>query len=747
MSPPRPRLALWISLLASTLTLLVATPRPAHAALQRGASMDEDDDGGGGDDAPAPAPGGDDDGGGGGGGDDGDAKAGDDGDAKAGDDGDAKAGDDGDAKAGDDGDAKADDGDAKADDGDAKADDGDAKADDGDAAPAEGGDEAKADGGDDGDAKAGDDGDEAKADGGDADEADDDGAAAAEGGGVGDDDGAELEALAEGDASEEAIEKAIAGLESDELVGIDGEKVDPEVAAMLAEDFEGPLTEQQEDNVLSAWDSVDGVELDAEIRGELKGLPAEQFEALAEISPKELGAADEITPAFAEQLESQAEAVGGLSADALDALTKVFIETLRKKLGQVRQKVLERTIEKVRVKQEEKLGKLITLLLLLSPAGLLLLAMPLVLKKKYPNQGPTLWRASAIAAVAFTGAMIMFTGLLYVLRVVQNEAGMQTNPQIRVVEASFDAVDRNLDEIAALPGLLEVPLQQLMAGQVDALEVAILQNVQSFKEDVTVFKNVAEMFKSVNWLFGWVAIAMTILTIVLFLLTIRPTLTEIVKLPARAAAGEVAPGQVVGMVGRRIGNELIATLAVAGIAVVIALVSGVIEARLVGPAMDVFVMQFLVDMQYVFVEKSFSTAYVYVSMGSVVAFLVLNIAVVVLAGGFYVGKSQKIMRLRMHDKMPLSEHKKFFLWGSLGLLWALLLPYVVVRIVLPVSEWIVDSGTSGEFNWGRVLVAGPLMLALGFIVLFIAGQGLRGMLYAMKYKVPKPGAVGVPARA
>ncbi len=516
---------------------------------------------------------------------------------------------------------------------------------------------------------------------------------------------------------------------------------------MLAEDFEGPLTEQQEDSVLSAWDAVEGVEIDAEVRGELKDLPAAQFEALAEISPKELAAADEITPAFAEQLESQAEAVGGLSADALDALTKVFIETLRKKLGQVRQKVLERTIEKVRVKQEEKLGKLITLLLLLSPAGLLLLAMPLVLKKKYPNQGPTLWRASAIAAVAFTGAMIMFTGLLYVLRVVQNEAGMQTNPQIRVVEASFDAVDRNLDEIAALPGLLEVPLQQLMAGQVDALEVAILQNVQSFKEDVTVFKNVAEMFKSVNWLFGWVAIAMTILTIVLFLLTIRPTLTEIVKLPARAAAGEVAPGQVVGMVGRRIGNELIATLAVAGIAVLIALVSGVIEARLVGPAMDVFVMQFLVDMQYVFVEKSFSTGYVYVSMGSVVAFLVLNIAVVVLAGGFYVGKSQKIMRLRMHDKMPLSEHKKFFLWGSLGLLWALLLPYVVVRIVLPVSEWIVDSGTSGEFNWGRVLVAGPLMLALGFVVLFIAGQGLRGMLYAMKYKVPKPGTVSVPARA
>jgi hypothetical protein len=97
--------------------------------------------------------------------------------------------------------------------------------------------------------------------------------------------------------------------------------------------------------------------------------------------------------------------------------------------------------------------------------------------------------------------------------------------------------------------------------------------------------------------------------------------------------------------------------------------SGVIEARLVGPAMDVFIMQLLVDMQYVFVEKAFSTTYVYISMGSVVAFLVLNIAVVVLAGGFFIGKSQKILRLRFHDKVALGEHKKFWLWGTVGLMW------------------------------------------------------------------------------
>lgn len=715
------RLLALLSWLSMSLALVLA-PALAHARDVADEEAAEDD---GGDD-------GDDGGGGGGGGGGGDEDDGGGGGGGGDDDGAAPP-----AGGGDDDDAPP------------------AGGDDDDAAPPAGGEDDAAPPEDDAAAPAGDDAagddeiavdDDAAGDDAAGDDAAGDDAAGGDAAGDGDasegaDDGLALEGLAEGDASDEAIERAIAGLPEDELMGMDGERVDPELAAMLAEDYDGPLTDEQEAAVFDAWDAIEGVELDAELRAELGGLPPEQMEALAEVSPKELAAAHELTPAFAEQLEAQAEATAGLSPEAIDALTKVFIQILRKKLAEVRKKVIERTEEKVRTKQAEKIGTIITILLALSPLGLLLLMMPLVLKKQYPTQMPTLVRASAIAALSFVGAMIMFTGLLYVLRVVQGEAGMATNPQIRVVEASFDAVDRNLDEIAALPGLLEVPLQQLLDGKIDALEVAILENVKSFKEDVTVFDRVADMFRSVNWLFGWVSIVLTLLTVVLFLLTIRPTLTEIVKLPARAAKGEVAPGKVVGMVGKRIGNELLATLCVAGLAVVVSLVSGFIEARLVAPAMDTFVMQLLVDMQYVFVEPKASTAYVYVSMGCVVAFLVLNIAVVVLSGAFFIGKAQKVLRLRFHDAVPLSEHKKFWIWGPLGLLWALLLPYLVIMAVLPLAEWIVDSGTTGEFAWGRVLVAGPLALVLGFIVLFFAGQGLRGMLFSMKHKVPKPAPI------
>jgi hypothetical protein len=551
-----------------------------------------------------------------------------------------------------------------------------------------------------------------------------------------------------GEVVDEAGEggEPIEELDDEELLGFDGEPVDPELAAMLAEDFDGPLTDEQEDAVLAGWDDVEGVEFDDELRAEFEGLDPEQFQALAEVSPEELAAADELTPAFTEQLEAQAEATAGLSPEAIDALTKLFIDALRKKLATVRGEVLARTIESVRAKQAEKLGNIMMILVALSPLGLLLLFMPLVLKNKYPNQMPTLVRASGLAAVAFVGAMLMFTGLMFMLRIVQNEAAMATNPQIRVVEASFDAVDNNLDEIAAMPGLLEVPLQQLRDGDVDSLEVALLHNVKSFKEDLTVFDRVAKMFQSINWLFGWVAIAMMLLTVVLFLVAMRPLLTEIVQLPARAAKGEVAPSEVIGLVSKRVGNELLVTLCVAGLATLVAVVSGFIEARLVGPAMDAFILQLLVAMQYVFVEPLASTSYVYVAMGSVMAFLVLNIAVVVVSGGLFIRMAQKILKARFHEGVPLADHKQFWLWGSVGLLWALVLPYLVLRVVLPFSQWLVDSGTTGDFSWGRVLVAGPLTLAIGFLILFVLGQGLRGMIFSLKYKLTKD-PVAEPAAA
>ena len=92
---------------------------------------------------------------------------------------------------------------------------------------------------------------------------------------------------------------------------------------------------------------------------------------------------------------------------------------------------------------------------------------------------------------------------------------------------------------------------------------------------------------------------------------------------------------------------------------------------------------------------------------------------------FFIGKSRRILRARFHDEVPLGEHRRFWLWGSLGILWALLLHYVVIMLVLRSRSGSSTRAPRASSVGPGVLVAGPLTLVLGFMVLFVVGQGLR----------------------
>ena len=54
-------------------------------------------------------------------------------------------------------------------------------------------------------------------------------------------------------------------------------------------------------------------------------------------------------------------------------------------------------------------------------------------------------------------------------------------------------------------------------------------------KDAKVFMSVAKMFKKISFIFEVLPIILLLVTMVLFLLALRPTLVEIVKLPIMAA--------------------------------------------------------------------------------------------------------------------------------------------------------------------------------------------------------------------
>ena len=491
---------------------------------------------------------------------------------------------------------------------------------------------------------------------------------------------------------------------------------------------------------------VDGkdYELDVKDFEGMEGLDEKDIEALREVTPAELGELDmdhDMSAAAEEQLEEQAEALAGLDPADLDRIAKLYIEVLRKKLHEVRDRTYDKTLAKIQQKNEEKVGALAGYFAWLSLSGLLLLLLPIVQGKKFPGQGGKLFAMSAMAAGSMVVAILMMSGVMLGMRTVQGSLGEATNPQLVVQDAMFDGLDENLEDIAATPGLLLVPLQQVATGEKDDVGVAVLENAMQFKEDFEVFKSVASFFKSIQSVFGYVPIVLTGLAIVLFFVSIKDLLKDIVKAPERAMRGEIPPTAVIGIVFKRVFNEVLATLGTVGVLFVITLINAFALSFVAYPAMSMFVVELMATLQYVFVEPGASKAFVYIALTGVFVFLLLAVVSIVASSTLYVGKIQAILRGKLNQGIPLSTHKKFFTWQSLAVLWCIALPMGVLVGMSELADYLADKGTSGEkFDWSLALLPAPLGLVLGFLVIFVAAFGLKALLSIAKYKVAAPSA-------
>ncbi len=90
--------------------------------------------------------------------------------------------------------------------------------------------------------------------------------------------------------------------------------------------------------------------------------------------------------------------------------------------------------------------------------------------------------------------------------------------------------------------------------------------------------------------------------------------------------------------------------------------------------------------------------------------------------------------------MPLADHKPFFKWAIPAVLYVQLFP-VLFALIADKVIGALDSGARegvtdpNAISWGKTLLAGPLILVAGFIVLFWAAQGIRAIKFLFRYKV------------
>ncbi len=416
-----------------------------------------------------------------------------------------------------------------------------------------------------------------------------------------------------------------------------------------------------------------------------------------------------------------------------------YAAALREVVAGVRGKVTEKIADKIAGKQNDRMAQIAAVLSLVSLGGLLLLGAPLVLRRRFPGQGAVLWKYSALAAVMFVLAVNLFTGVLLLMRGSQAVMGQATNPQLQVVESTFDLMYDKAPDLAEIgPVLIEPTLVGLTGESEEPVLTIMLDNVQKLRSDFTVFTTVGTFFKRLDWLFGLLPIVMIGLAMLLFAKAAWPTLAEIVRLPGRAASGEAGAGRrVVALTLRNVWAELRATLAVIGVLFVLTVLAGILVGLVLAPAIEIFLAYLTVSLMYVQVVDQASSFWVLFSLMASIVFLAANLGVVLVTTAFFLGTSQKLFQARFREGVPLGQHRRFWLWGSAAVVWALVLPVLYILVAQEGVAWLAGKMIATG-SWPLVLGGGPALFLLGFAVVFWAARGARGLGFIKRYQPAPP---------
>ncbi len=431
--------------------------------------------------------------------------------------------------------------------------------------------------------------------------------------------------------------------------------------------------------------------------------------------------------------------VGAAAPDA----PPLSAERMRAMVSVARTKVLDRLERNMDAKSSARMSKIAMLIRWFSLLGLLLLAMPLVLRKRYPGQGAQLFKYSALAAGTFVLIVNLFGLVVVGYRTTAAALGTATNPQLHIASGFFDVLDAQAETYQVLGNSLFGPtLEQLQSDTDEQPAAVLIENGQQLIKDASVFVTIARTFKKLDFLFAMVPTVMLAITMLLFILAIKPTLLEIIALPAAAAAGTSSGQAVVHRALRRVGGELVATICTVGVLVVLTLVAGAVLSRVVGPALDALIAYFTASVLYLESVPGAASGPVFVAMISVVVFLALNLVAVIATMVLFLGKAQQIFQRKFNDGVALRDHLRFWKWGPVAVLVALLVPWLFVVVADKSLDAINNklgdgAATVADVPWTTIMYVGAAFLVIGFLVTFWALRGVRAIAFLARYKVPK----------
>jgi hypothetical protein len=464
------------------------------------------------------------------------------------------------------------------------------------------------------------------------------------------------------------------------------------------------------------------------------------------VEPEEAALQKEHEAAFADIPNEVTDAELDKRPENAEMLPSISVDKFRDLVRIAKSLVLKRLEAKIANGQAKKMAHFGKLVMYFSLTGILLLFLPLFMLKKYPGKAGMLFKYSALAALIFVVTVNLFGGVLYGLRAAQGAVGTQANPQLALAAGFFDTLDEHAEQYAVMGKELFGPTLEQLKGNTDEQPATLLMaNGMKIVKDAKVFLTVAKAFKKITFVFGYLPIILTIVTLVLFGLAIRPTLTAIVQMPARVASGEAGvAGAVMKQSMQRVIGEFKAAGCTIGVLVIITLIAGFILSKVCSPALDALINYFSASVSYLQFVAGAKSGLVFLALFAVIFFLILNLAVIILSMSFFLGKCQKIFQHRFNDGAPLSTHRRFFTWGIPSVLliqvFPLIFVFVAQRGLTMINNKLLAGATSAdEISWTKLMMAGPIFLVVAFIILFWAVRGVKAIAFLQSYKVkPKP---------
>lgn len=430
-----------------------------------------------------------------------------------------------------------------------------------------------------------------------------------------------------------------------------------------------------------------------------------------------------------------------LTFDVPDGLAGAdFLASFTALVEKMREKIITKMIYKTTQKQSKTMGLLMMIMLGLTAAGVFILLTPLFLAKKYPGKEKLVWKGALLATFAYISTMLVFTGAVFLLRTAKNETAMLVNPPLAIANASFDAIHDQVAFLTSAPGgendvrvLLEPPIAALAAGSEDGMLEAVLDNVSQFKEDFSVFKALANFFKGLGWLFASVSTILVIVAVVMFMLSQKSLLRDILRLPTQVAGGDVANfGAAFGAMQKRTGKEVLALVLAIGVLLASAFIAGFLLYMALTPAVAALFDYLMANIAYVLTPGDASRLVVYGSLFGYGIFLGLVVVLIILGNAFFVGKFQKVIQQKFRHGIPAPTYKKFWLWGPLAAIWVQVLPVAILFL----SSFVLDKmfeGRSGDMSWETALLVGPLGQLVALPLLFWIFQGFRALKFLLKF--------------